>query len=255
MRYCVSSISGTTPECSSRSNIESLRPRLAASSQMTVGRSCLWSPTSTSERQLCVSGTRHEGSVDCAVSSISTYSKAIFDNESAPEPTHVASTTSAPAAAAATPPSASAMYGCMSARTASCRPSRTTLTPPAASAEPMLSTATLESAQQSTGRTPSARTHSVIRCTATVVLPVPGGPCTSVSRRSRLASMAACCDALRPSADSCSFAWLRASAVAMPTGAADSMRTSSSSCAPSRPPMPAINRWKMGVAIEPFLLR
>eukprot|EP00962_Isochrysis_galbana_P059786 scaffold33544_cov105-Isochrysis_galbana.AAC.2 len=137
---------------------ESDNPRRAASSLTTVGRSCLWSPTSTSCRHPRVSGTRHEGSVDWAVSSISTISKTSLDSASPPEPTQVARTTSAEAMAPL-PPSASGIRHCMSGRTASGRPSLTTFSPAATSPAPMLSTATLESAEANTGRRPSARTH------------------------------------------------------------------------------------------------
>ena len=96
MRYCVSSMKAGTECLSMRSKQECLSPSLEASSHTTVGRSCLWSPTSTSWRHPRVRGTRHAGSVDCAVSSIRTCSKAVLERESAPEPMHVQSTTSAP---------------------------------------------------------------------------------------------------------------------------------------------------------------
>ena len=54
----------------------------------------------------------------------------------------------------------------------------------------MLSTATFESAQTRTGFTPSACTQRRTTSTASDVFPVPGGPCTSVSRRSRHAAAA-----------------------------------------------------------------
>eukprot|EP00967_Tisochrysis_lutea_P149432 scaffold287224_cov27-Tisochrysis_lutea.AAC.3 len=169
-------INGTTPCLTRRSKRERLSPRRIASSLTTVGRSCRWSPTRTNCLHPWARGTRHEGSVDCAVSSMSTISKISFDNVSPPEATHVARTTSA-LAMAALPPRASGIRDSMSALTASGRPSRTTFSPAASSPAPMLSTATLESAVARTGRRPSARTQRLSIWTATVVLPVPGGPC------------------------------------------------------------------------------
>ena len=124
MRYCVSSSCGATPALSQRSKSERINPPSAAASHTTVGRSCLWSPIKTNWRTPRVRGTRHDGSVDCAVSSISTAGKACFAMDSAPAPTHVHSTTSAPPIAAE-PPSASVITPWSSGTTASARPVRT----------------------------------------------------------------------------------------------------------------------------------
>ena len=81
--------------------------------------------------------------------------------------------------------------------------------------------------------TPSARTHSVRICTATVVLPVPGGPCTSVSRRVSAASTAARCESLRVACERRARALTRASSAARPVGVVAIRTSSALSCAPA----------------------
>mmetsp|Transcript_63802 Transcript_63802/g.201820 ORF Transcript_63802/g.201820 Transcript_63802/m.201820 type:complete len:451 (-) Transcript_63802:361-1713(-) len=90
----------------------------------------------------------------------------------------------------------SRQWGRRSCRTPSGRPRRTARTLAFTSPERRLSTAVLESEVASTGRTP-LRSHSWMTCSATVVLPVPGGPWISVSRRVAAAISAAVCDWLR----------------------------------------------------------
>mmetsp|Transcript_46890 Transcript_46890/g.153529 ORF Transcript_46890/g.153529 Transcript_46890/m.153529 type:complete len:226 (+) Transcript_46890:1010-1687(+) len=180
--------------------------------------------------------------------------KGTFLSSSPPAATHVQSTTSAPASAGG-PPKLSSRYLCRSGRTASGRPTRTTPTPSLAREARMLSTATFESAVARTGLTPSARTHSVRICTATVVLPVPGGPCTSVSRRVSAASTAARCESLRVACERRARALTRASSAARPVGVVAIRTSSALSCAPSRPPMLARSGPISGVTMVPRLQR
>mmetsp|Transcript_66469 Transcript_66469/g.197829 ORF Transcript_66469/g.197829 Transcript_66469/m.197829 type:complete len:282 (+) Transcript_66469:272-1117(+) len=77
------------------------------------------------------------------------------------------------------------------------RPTRTTLRPMASTPSAMLSTAMLLSEVARSGFTRNSFAQMPRSCTETVVLPVPGGPCTRVSRRPKAAETAAHCEGLR----------------------------------------------------------
>mmetsp|Transcript_75423 Transcript_75423/g.208101 ORF Transcript_75423/g.208101 Transcript_75423/m.208101 type:complete len:221 (+) Transcript_75423:1375-2037(+) len=77
------------------------------------------------------------------------------------------------------------------------RPTRTAFSPRACRPSAMLSTAMLLSDVASSGRIRRSLAHRPRRRTETVVLPVPGGPCTSVRRRPSAAETAAPCEGLR----------------------------------------------------------
>ena len=94
MRYCLSSKSGTNPRRSSLSKRETPKPHDSALRLVTVGGSCIWSPTSTPATAL-VSGMSATGSGACVASSTHATRKVKPSNNSSPAPTHVQHTTSA----------------------------------------------------------------------------------------------------------------------------------------------------------------
>mmetsp|Transcript_30270 Transcript_30270/g.77146 ORF Transcript_30270/g.77146 Transcript_30270/m.77146 type:complete len:328 (-) Transcript_30270:352-1335(-) len=208
MRYCVSSSSVGSPSAISRVK-SGCEP---GSFALTVGPSWHWSPSRTTCCAPRQRATSVEASVACVASSTSTAPKVCPLSDSEPTPMQVAHTTCAPlisrrrASAAScllenSFSRASGQYCSSSGRTESGRPRRTTRTPASARPASRLSTAMFESDVASTWPPPRQCTHVVRIASATAVLPVPGGPCTSVSACETAASAAASCESLsrRPS--------------------------------------------------------
>eukprot|EP00964_Phaeocystis_antarctica_P120358 scaffold84113_cov63-Phaeocystis_antarctica.AAC.4 len=209
MRYCVSSSSVGSPSSISRVNSGCDPGSLA----LTVGPSWHWSPRSTTCCAPRQKATSVEASVACVASSTSTAPKLCPLSTSEPTPMHVAQTTCAALISRRRASNsscllenspfsrASGQYCSSSGRTESGRPRRTTRTPASARPASRLSTAMFESDVASIWVPPKQCTQVVRIASATAVLPVPGGPCTSVSACEAAASAAASCESFsrRPS--------------------------------------------------------
>mmetsp|Transcript_92701 Transcript_92701/g.288550 ORF Transcript_92701/g.288550 Transcript_92701/m.288550 type:complete len:370 (-) Transcript_92701:109-1218(-) len=230
MRNCVSRNMGLTPWLMSRPKSERVMPRHCASRHWQHGGSWQWSPTSTSRSaRRKASGTRAEISVACATSSMRMAPKSMSFRRSAADAAVVMQMTSASSTmlrlalsssslasstwmrdiTASTKPGSSTWQPRRSARRRvrqmpsrcelmrSGRPRRTTRRPHLKASSAMLSTAMLLSDVASTRPTRKRCVQSRSICTQTRVLPVPGGPCTSVRRRFSAAAMVLRCEALR----------------------------------------------------------
>mmetsp|Transcript_19818 Transcript_19818/g.53902 ORF Transcript_19818/g.53902 Transcript_19818/m.53902 type:complete len:354 (-) Transcript_19818:234-1295(-) len=134
-------------------------------------------------------GTKAADSAACVHSSMRTVLKRTLSNVEPDAPMHVAQTTSAFFSSFHRP---SRAYCFTSSRMLSGRPTRTTLRPDLPMPLTKLSTAVLLSAVTSIGRSTSSYfTRADTICTAVVVLPVPGGPCTNVMPDTFLQSLIA----------------------------------------------------------------
>mmetsp|Transcript_91706 Transcript_91706/g.273643 ORF Transcript_91706/g.273643 Transcript_91706/m.273643 type:complete len:236 (-) Transcript_91706:463-1170(-) len=221
MRRCTSSCrkpppASTAPARSSRSKRLSPRPPALATRELTVAGSCLSSPMHAKAAAPHRSGTSDVGSVACAASSRSTrWKKQPPRRPAFPDDMQVMTTTGERLAAfwqsvaitvggGTSPVATASRRGCISQGSNSvrkkrccrissgfmCVPTRTDGSPKASNRWWMFRAAALDCVTTRTRHLRTLSTQRPIKAHAVWVLPVPGGPRTSVQRRSSAHSMA-----------------------------------------------------------------